>query len=301
MDDYLLTKVDVSPDEEFQDDKIIDPITQANLDFINDDDSNVDDVNFYCSTNEKLALGDKDKTPLSVLKHNVGKLKMDSDSESEYEEEEEQFAIPNSEHAEFPEETKIIIPERMRSFHGTDNYEWNHYKLPEGEVYKFPRVEKYMKLFLDSLFMAIKDNASINKFLTLPQNYVGKFEDPHEIEDDPLAGEDDTKKAEQSKDCLYLNLLYAIRHASRGEYFHTTDFSCLDEQMLKELEGIKKVLEFDRVNARFEDKVHLVNDILISYGFFSKSYVIQKKTYYLNLGDQEKLKRKCDLTSCVSK
>ena len=47
--------------------------------------------------------------------------------------------------------------------------------------------------------------------------------------------------------------------------------------MLKELEGIKKVLEFDRVNARFEDKLHLVNDILISYGFFLKSYVIQKK------------------------
>ena len=35
----------------------------------------------------------------------------------------------------FPEETKIIIPERMHSFYGTDNYEWNPYKLPEGEVY----------------------------------------------------------------------------------------------------------------------------------------------------------------------
>ena len=106
MDDYLLTNIDVSPDEEFQDDKIIDPIIQADLDFINDDDSNVDDVNFYCSTNKKLALGDKDKMPLPVLKHNVGKLKMDSDSENEYVEEEEQFTIPNSEHVEFPEETK---------------------------------------------------------------------------------------------------------------------------------------------------------------------------------------------------
>ena len=156
----------------------------------------------------------------------------------------------------------------MLSSYGTDNYEWNHYKLPEGKVYKFPKVEKYMKLFLDSLFMATKDNASINKFLPLFQNYVGKFEDPHEIEDDPLAGEGDSKKTEQSKDCLYLNLLYAIRHATTGEYFHTTDFSCLDEQMLIKLEGIKKVLEFDRVNARFEDKLHLVNNILISCGFF---------------------------------
>ena len=50
----------------------------------------------------------------------------------------------------------------MLSSYGTDNYEWNHYKLPEGKVYKFPKVEKYMKLFLDSLFMTTKDNASID-------------------------------------------------------------------------------------------------------------------------------------------
>ena len=45
----------------------------------------------------------------------------------------------------------------MRSFYGIDSYEWSHYKLPEGEVYEFPKVKKYMKLFLDSLFMATKD------------------------------------------------------------------------------------------------------------------------------------------------
>ena len=71
--------------------------------------------------------------------------------------------------------------------------------------------------------------------------------------------------------------------------------------MLKELEGIKKVLEFDRVNVRFENKLHLVNDILISYGFFLQAYVIQKKFRFLNLGDQEKLKGKRKLTYCVSK
>ena len=68
MADYLMTEVDVSSDDEFQDYEIIDPITHADLDFINDGDSNVDDVSFYCSTNKKLALGDKDKTPLPELK-----------------------------------------------------------------------------------------------------------------------------------------------------------------------------------------------------------------------------------------
>ena len=38
--------------------------------------------------------------------------------------------------------------------------------------------------------------------------------------------------------------------------------------MLKQLGEIKKVLEFDNINAMFEDKLHLVNDILISYCFF---------------------------------
>ena len=135
MADYLLTEVDVSSDKEFQDDKIIDPITQTDLNFINDDDSDVDDVDFYRSTNKKLALVDKDKTPQPVLKNNVGKLEIDSDSESDYEEEEEQYVILNSEHVHFPEETKIIIPERMRSLYGTDNYEWNHYKLPLLLIY----------------------------------------------------------------------------------------------------------------------------------------------------------------------
>ena len=133
MANYLLTEVDVSSDKEFQDDEIIDPITHVDLDFINNGDSDVDDVDFYCSTNKKLALSDKNKTPLLVLKFNVRKLKIDTESESEYEEEEEQFSIPNSELIEFPKETKIIIPKSMCSFYGTDNYEWNHYKLPEGK------------------------------------------------------------------------------------------------------------------------------------------------------------------------
>ena len=117
----------------------------------------------------------------------------------------------------------------------------------------------------------------LTSFYHFWKKYVRKFEDPHEIEDDPLAGQDDSKKREQRKECLYLNLLYVIRHATTGGYFHTKDFRCLNEEMLKELEGIKKVLEFDRVNARFEDNLHLVKDILISYSFFLKAYNIKKK------------------------
>ena len=71
--------------------------------------------------------------------------------------------------------------------------------------------------------------------------------------------------------------------------------------MLTELEFIKPQIEFDFINARFQDKLHLINDTIIPYGFFLKAYVIQKKFRYLNLGYQEKIKRQCELTSCVSK
>ena len=51
-----------------------------------------------------------------------------------------------------------------------------------------------MKLFVDTLYMMAIGNISINHFLPLSQNYVGKFEDPHEIVNDPLEGEDDSRK-----------------------------------------------------------------------------------------------------------
>ena len=66
---------------------------------------------------------------------------------------------------EFPEDTKIITPERMQAIYGTDNYEWNHYKLPTGQVYDFLKQEVFMKRFLDTLYMATKDNETINNFL----------------------------------------------------------------------------------------------------------------------------------------
>ena len=62
---------------------------------------------------------------------------------------------------------------------------------------------------------------------------------------------------------------------------------------------MKKLTELDRNNALFDDKLHVINDILISYVFFLKVYVIQKKFRFLNLGDQEKLNRKAELI-CVS-
>ena len=155
MADYLLPEVEVSSNEEFENTEVIDSVSTADLDFTNDDVSVGDVPDFYRQANKKLLLGVEDEVPAPVIKHNVGKLRIDSDSESEYNEEEEVLVISNSEQVELPEEFKIIIPERMQDFYGTDNYEWNHYKLPEGEVYKFPRVNKYMKLFLKTLFTSI--------------------------------------------------------------------------------------------------------------------------------------------------
>ena len=47
MADYLLTKVEVSSDEEFENKEVMNSISKADLDFINDDDSVGDDIDFY--------------------------------------------------------------------------------------------------------------------------------------------------------------------------------------------------------------------------------------------------------------
>ena len=90
--------------------------------------------------------------------------------------------------------------------------------------------------------MAIKDNEKINPFLPMSKNYVGVNDIEYPIVGDPLAGEDGSSKIEQSKDCLYGNLIYALRHAKTGEHLHTNNSECLNKDMLKELKGIKKLM-----------------------------------------------------------
>ena len=133
----------------------------------------------------------------------------------------------------------------------------------------------------------------------MSKNYVGVNDFKYPIVDNPLAGEDDSNKIKQSKDCLYDNLIYALRHTKTGEQLHTNKFECLDKGMLKELKGIEKLIEYDRQNALFDNRPHLINDVLIPYGFFLKVYAILKKIRFLNPGDQEKLKRKAEWTLCV--
>ena len=66
------------------------------------------------------------------------------------------------------------------------------------------------------------------------------------------------------------------------ECSHTNDFSCLDQEMIDELNLIKPQIRFDFVNARFTDKLHLINDTIIPYRFFLNVYVIQKKNRCLH-------------------
>ena len=51
--------------------------------------------------------------------------------------------------------------------------------------------------------MATKDNKTMNRFLPLTKNYIGKFEDSHEFVDDPLTGEHDSNKIKQIKTACF--------------------------------------------------------------------------------------------------
>ena len=69
--------------------------------------------------------------------------------------------------------------------------------------------------------------------------------------------------------------------------------------MLKELKGIENEILYDRRTTLLNNKLHVINDILVRYGYFLKVYTIQKKFRYLNIADQEKMKRKQELTPCA--
>ena len=45
---------------------------------------------------------------------------------------------------DFLEDNMVILLEAMRNVYGADDYEWNHYKLPAGEIYEFPKVKNYL-------------------------------------------------------------------------------------------------------------------------------------------------------------
>ena len=66
----------------------------------------------------------------------------------------------------------------------------------------------------------------------MAQNYVDEVTPATaKILNDPLKDEDDSGKIKQAKNDLYLTLLYALRHVTSGKSYHTTDFSCLDEDI----------------------------------------------------------------------
>ena len=275
-------------------------ISDKDVEFMDDSElQENEDVNFYRKIDKKIVL-QGDETPIPMLKRDVGRLRIESDSSSsEYEEEEEQIGIPNYD-PDNSDEDEATIPERMLAVYGTDNYEWNYYKKSKGSVCEFRGDSSYLSSFLYSLYAPTKNNKEIKKILPMVKNYVGELTPSTlKIINDPSKNEDHSGKIKQAKNCLYLTLLYGLRHAATGIYYHTTDFSCLDEDFLKELKVIENQILHDRRSILLINKYHLTNDILINYGYFIKVYTIQTKFWYLNIGDQQKVKMRQELTSCV--
>ena len=99
----------------------------------------------------------------------VGRIRIESDSSSsEYEEEEEQIGIPNC-NAEDCDEDEQMIPEGMLPVYRTDNYEWNHYEKPKGNVCEFRGDSSYLSSFLYSLFKRTETMLISKHFCQLPK------------------------------------------------------------------------------------------------------------------------------------
>ena len=91
---------------------------------------NNEDIDFY----HQVYFNDEPE-----VKKGVGRLRIESKSwgEESSQEDELEYEIPNSEPMDFLEDNTVILPEAMRNVYGTDNYEWDHYKLPAGEFTNF--------------------------------------------------------------------------------------------------------------------------------------------------------------------
>ena len=102
-----------------------------------DDSVNNEDIDFY----RQVDFNDEPET-----KKGVGRLRIESEScdEESSQEDDLEYEIPNSESMDFLEDNMVILLEAMRNVYGADNYEWNHYKLPAGEIYEFPKVKNYI-------------------------------------------------------------------------------------------------------------------------------------------------------------
>ena len=194
MADYLLTKAELSGDD-YDHWEIVELFSDKDKEFIDDGDlAEKEDVDFYRKIDKKLMLTG-DETPIPILKRRVRRMRIESDSSSsEYEEEEEQIGIPNCD-AEDSDEDEQMIPEGMLPVYGTDNYEWNHYEKPKGDVCEFRGDSSYLSSFLYSLYKPTKNNADIKKFLPMAKNYVGEVTPATaKVLNDPLKDEDDSDK-----------------------------------------------------------------------------------------------------------
>ena len=83
------------------------------------------------------------------VKKRVGRLKIEPKScnEESNQEDDLEYRIPNSEPMDFPEDNMVILHEAMRNVYCTDDYGWNHYKLPTGEIYEFLNAKLFIKGF----------------------------------------------------------------------------------------------------------------------------------------------------------
>ena len=235
MSDYLLSETGLSGDD-YSDHEIVEPLSNKDIEFIDDSDlQEKEDVDFYRRIDKKIMLT-VDETPVPILKREVGRLSIDSDSRSnEYEEEEVQIGIPNCDEDESNEDEQIIR-DGLLPVYGTDNYEWNHNEKPKGDVCDFKGNSSYLASSFYLLYKLIKGNADVKKFLPMAKNYVSEVTPlTAKILKDLLKDEDDSSKIKEAKNGSYLMLLYALRHVGTGKYYHTTDFSCLDKDMLKSL------------------------------------------------------------------
>ena len=179
--------------------------------------------------NTKIDVDGNIGIPTAIIKRN---LRIKSDSEQKGDELAEEAYNLNS---------KVLDDERVTELYrhicGTNDYKWNNYKRPTGEIYEFNEEKYFLFNFRNTLRMSSKNNTEFSfKFSCTASSFNS-------------SKESDPKKLNQVIDGFYWSSSYAIKFNITSGSSHKKDFSWINPDLLAEIKIIKPQLDLsDKCN-----------------------------------------------------
>ena len=163
MSDYIITEADHSGDES----DVSEVIVSDHDEFIDDVTQDDEDIDVYRRVNKNILLGGDNPEPSNA----IGRLRIDSKGSDDDGFHDDDVGVDNLEPPSDPDDDEIQIPEKDLGYYGTSLKEWNHYDKPKNSICDFKGDDHYLKNFLSTLYLPLKENAGLSKYLPMAKNF----------------------------------------------------------------------------------------------------------------------------------